>query len=190
MPNNFIYSIQDTTVAAITEPVTAAELKDYIRLEGFTDAGGSEVAFSDDDTLINLIIKSAREQFEKVCGLTLTPTREKVCVLNNSAGNIELPYGPVKTVDEVLDEDDNDLTADIETVGLQWVQLISPVADRLKVTYTCGYGSTGIETLPGSLKLDILRAAAYLYVNRGDDATAQKFISQLAYKHSRLVWLD
>jgi ADP-ribosylglycohydrolase len=65
---NNIISIQDTTTS-ITEVITVQRVKDYIRLEGFTEAGGSEVAFTDDDTLIALIIKSVREKFEKISGL-------------------------------------------------------------------------------------------------------------------------
>ena len=46
MNANNIISIQDVTVGAITEPITVQDVKDYLRIEGFTAVGGTEVAFT------------------------------------------------------------------------------------------------------------------------------------------------
>ena len=46
-----------------------ARCKDYLRIEDFTAVGGTEVAFSDDDIIIGIIITAAREQFEKYSAL-------------------------------------------------------------------------------------------------------------------------
>ena len=61
MNANNIISIQDVTVGAITEPITVQDVKDYLRIEGFTAVGGTEVAFNDDDIIIGIIITAARE---------------------------------------------------------------------------------------------------------------------------------
>lgn len=189
MNANNIISIQDVTVGAITEPITVQDVKDYLRIEGFTAVGGTEVAFNDDDIIIGIIITAAREQFEKYSGITLTANRSKKVVLNNFYGALELPFGPVKEVTALINSNGDDLLSSVETVGTMWVCLTSPTGDNLTVTYTCGYGTTGLESLPASIKLDLLRACAYFYTNRGDAADVNNFISQLGKKYSRDVWL-
>lgn len=187
MNANNIISIQDVTVGAITEPITVQDVKDYLRIEGFTAVGGTEVAFNDDDIIIGIIITAAREQFEKYSGITLTANRSKKVVLNNFYGALELPFGPVKEVTALINSNGDDLLSSVETVGTMWVCLTSPTGENIAVTYTCGYGTTGIESLPASIKLDLLRACAYFYTNRGDAADVNNFISQLAKKYSRVV---
>lgn len=190
MNANIIISIQDVTSGSITEPITVQQVKDYLRLEGFTAAGGSEVPFTDDDTIIEIVITAVREQFEKYCGITLTANRIKKVVLDNMCGAIELPFGPVKEVTLLTNSNGDDLLPSAKTSGTMWVCLSEPIGERLTVTYTCGYGTTGLEALPSSIKLDMLRACAYFYTNRGDAADVNNFISQLAKKYSRNTWLE
>jgi len=64
MDSNTIISVQDVTGGAITEPITVQDVKDYLRPEGFTAVGGTEAAFTGDDTIIGINISAAREQFE------------------------------------------------------------------------------------------------------------------------------
>jgi len=189
MDYNVIKSVRDTT-SSITEPITTQEVKDWVRLEGFTAVGGSELTFSDDDTIITMIRTAVREQFEKITNLTLTATRTKEVVLTNLCGDIELPYGPIGSVTAALDCEGNTIdTDDIELTGTHFKYLKSPKYADMTITYTCGYGTSGCETLPQSIKMDMLRAAAYYYMNRGDDPAVQKFIYQLALKYSRNTWL-
>jgi uncharacterized phiE125 gp8 family phage protein len=187
--NNIILSVQDKTVDAIVEPVTVQEVKDWLRLEGFTAVGGTELAFNDDNTLIGIIITAVREKFEKICGLTLTAARIKEVVLTNQCGMIELPFGPIKEITAAVDEDGTNILSECETVGNMWKYLKEPEMDNMVITYTAGYGSTGLETLPAEIKLDMLKACAYHYTHRGDDPAVQKFVSLLAYKYTRNLWL-
>lgn len=187
---NLILSVQDKTTPTPTDPVLVQEVKAWLRLEGFTAVGGSEIAFNDDDTFIAMIITAVREQFEKYCGITLTANRVKSAVITNLCGNVELPFGPVKEVTAAEDKYGNDILSEVETVGEGWVCLSSPRYEEMKITYTAGYGTIGCENLPASLKLDMLRACAYYYVNRGDEININNYISQLAKKYSRYVWLD
>ncbi len=189
MANNIVISVQDKTVDPIVEPVTAQEVKDYLRLEGFTAVGGTELAYTDDDTLIGIIIKAVREKFEKICGLTLTATRTKEAVITNQCGMIELPHGPVLEITAALDEDGNDIESECVLVGNMWKHLKEPLYDNMVITYTAGYGTTGLELLPSEIKLDMLRSCAYYYMHRGDDPAVQTFINTLANKYTRNVWL-
>lgn len=184
MNKNLIISVRDTTTS-ITEPLTVQEVKDWMRLEGFTAVGGTEQSFTEDDTIITMIIKAVREQFEKITSLTLTATRTKVCVLTNQCGDIEIPFGPVKEITAAVDSEGTSILADVKTVGEMWLHITYPCLENMKITYTCGYGTTGVETLPQSIKMDMLRACAYYYMNRGDEANVNNFVSQLASKYSR-----
>lgn len=189
MANNIVISVQDKTVDPIVEPVTVQEVKDWLRLEGFTAVGGTELAFNDDNTLIGIIITAVREKFEKICGLTLTADRIKEAVITNQCGMIELPFGPVLEITAAVDEDGTDILSECTLVGNMWKHLKEPILDNMVITYTAGYGTTDLEALPSEIKLDMLKACAYYYTHRGDDPAIQKFVSLLAYKYTRNVWL-
>ena len=103
-------------------------------------------------------------------------------MLDNFYGALSYHSGPVKEVTVLINSNGDDLLSSVETVGTMWVCLTSPTGENIAVTYTCGYGTTGIESLPASIKLDLLRACAYFYTNRGDAADVNNFISQLAKK--------
>ena len=189
MRYNAVIDVVDVTEGAITEPVTLQEAKDYMRLEGFTAVGGTELAFTDDDTLIEHLIIGVREKFEKITGLTLTPDRTKTAIITNLAGYQRIPYGPVKEIIEARNCEGTDITSQVKTVGLTDLLIKSPLLDGMEITYTCGYGTEGLEDLPAAIKTDMLRAVAYYYMNRGDDTKAGAFVSQLAVKYKKSSWL-
>lgn len=97
---------------SITEPVTVQEVKDYLRLEGFVDAGDSTSTdlsdFTYDDDLIEELITAVRERFEEICGISIVPKTLK-SMITNVCGFIEIPYGPVSSITSLKDDDDNDL---------------------------------------------------------------------------------
>jgi hypothetical protein len=186
---NAILSVNDITddsdVGA--EPITRQEVKDYLRLEGFTDLGESTSEslsdFDYDDDLIDDSIQAVREMFEQKCSFHLIPKTLEV-VLCNGKGMIELP-GPVRGAITTLKNDEGDTidTDLITVVGNKWKFLKCPTYHDMVATYEAGF----IE-VPKAIKLDLIRAAAYFYLNRGDKESFV-FISQLASKHSRNVWL-
>jgi hypothetical protein len=185
---NAILSIKDTTSGSVTYPVTKQEVKDYLRLEGFVDVDDSTSEslsdFDFDDTLIDETIIAVCEMFEQKCGFHVRPKTLAV-VLTNLKGRIELP-GPVGSAAiTAVNEDGDAIDADlIEVVGNTWKFLKSPCYQDMVVSYSAGYGQTGCPSLPKAIKHDIIRAAAFYYMNRGDKQSHQ-FISTLAKKYSR-----
>lgn len=189
MNYNAVISIEDISNESgeITEPITVQEVKDYLRLEGFTDTDESTSEslsdFDFDDTLISEAITAVREMFELKCSLSLIPKTLQV-VLTNLKGMIELPRGPISSVTGIVNSDGDAIDTDnIKTIGDQWKFLACPTYENMTVTYEAGY-----TTVPKGIKLDLLRAAAYYYMNRGAEVI-QPFVSQLAKKYSRNTWL-
>lgn len=188
-----IYSIKDVTTdsGAFDEPVTTQELKDYLRLEGFTDTNESTSDslsdFDYDDDLIDEIITAARESMEQYSGIILVPKTIEV-VFSNEKGRIELP-GPVGEISEALDDCGNGITlTDLKLVGNVWKYVKWPCYRDMVWTYAAGYGTDDLPALPKAIKLDIMRLAAYLYIHRGDDPAIQVYASQLAKKYKRNPW--
>lgn len=183
--NNF-WDHRDITYESgvVTEPVTVTEFKNYARLQGFVDDDESPSEslsnFSFDDTLIAVIIKAARENFEEACGLSLIPKTIQA-MITNLCGGQEIKYGPVNSITELLDENGDAITSDnYTTSGVQWLRLMTPKYKDMKIKYSAGY-----TAVPAPLKIDLLRLCLYMYMNRGDDADVKGFVSQFAGKYSR-----
>lgn len=186
MNYNAVVSVEDITDESdLSEPVTLQEVKDYIRLEGFVDIDESTADelsdFDFDDDLIEgIIIPGARQLIEETAGISLIP-KTLEAVITNLCGMIEIPYGPNVVVSELLDCEGVEIESDnYRVVGNKWKNLQWPCYKHMKITYEAGY-----TTLPAALKLDLLRLCAYMYENRGDDPTIQKFASQISSKYSR-----
>lgn len=184
MNYNAIINITETA-DNITEPITVQEVKDYLRLEGFTDTDESTSEslsdFDFDDTLIGEAITAVREMFEVKCSLSLVPKTLDV-VLTNLKGMVQLPRGPVTLVTGIVNSEGDAIDTDLITVvGSKYLK--SPTYENMTVTYDVGY-----TEVPKAIKLDLLRAAAYYYMNRGMESVPV-FVSQLASKYSRNTWL-
>ena len=145
------------------EPVTKDEVKAFCKLT----TGTAE------DDLLDMMIAAARRQCEDYAGLSLVE-RKITATLTNLNGNIYLPYGPVMEVSKVYDSSGAELTtADYKLSGVEFLQLVTPTQERLKVEYTAGYGST-TWALPGELKIAVLQQVFYLYNTRGETAQASR----------------
>jgi uncharacterized phiE125 gp8 family phage protein len=164
---NHIHDVIDvSTDSTPTEPVTVQEAKDWMRLEGFIDTDDSTASdFDDDDTIIEMLIVSARKRLEEYTGLSFIPKTFEA-EIDNLAGYIELPYGPVTAITSLVDADDTDSPATeldyTTTNGLS--KLKTPQQANLLVTYEAGY-----QTTPEWVKNAILTEVAYRYMNRGDE---------------------
>ncbi len=186
MNYNAEISISDVTdeSGSFEEPVSIDEMKDYLRLEGYVDDDESTSDdlsdFDFDDMLIADLIRASREAMEKISGCTIVPKTLEL-VFTNLCGMFEIPYGPIGTIISLYDEDENEVTSEsYKIIGNDRKFVKYPCSCNMVLTYEAGY-----ETLPKSLKIDIMRLCAYMYENRGDDASIQKFASQLAGKYSR-----
>jgi hypothetical protein len=134
-----------------TEPVTLAEALVQANIDNI--AG--------DNSLIESYITTARMQCEGYCNIGFI-NRDIQAVVNNTLGNIYLPYGPVGDVSTVTDMDGN--AVDYEVKSVHWKTLHKPQRDNLTVKYNAGYSA-----LPQVFKTALLQQVAYLYEHRGDE---------------------
>lgn len=103
----------------------------------------------------------------------------------NSSGNMEIPFGPVRSIVSLYDDNNVELLDTFYTTnGGAFLRLGYPKYKGMVMTYEAGY-----ITLPKSLKLEMLRLCAYMYENRGDDHSINKFAYQISGKYIRDGWL-
>lgn len=127
--------------------------------------GWGKIDVSDDDSIIETLITTARQQCEDFLNISLI-ARTVTAYLDNSAGNIRLPYGPVKEIVSITDDskDLNDIDEDnYELKGLLFKTLSSPSNCHVIISYTAGY-----DILPEHFKTAVKQQILYLYENRGD----------------------
>lgn len=186
--------------APATEPVTADELRDFLRTNA-TDLPDSEA---------NDFIAEARQLIEKTYNIALItqtwlmaidqwPTRAQepwwdgvvqahINVITGAYGDLEIPKWPLQSIDgvNVYDEDGNATavnvatTFDVDTYRTPGRITIKrgatlPTAQRannaIEVTYTSGYGVAAAD-VPAPIKRAVKQLAAYLYSHRGDGCEA------------------
>ena len=178
------------------EPVTAAELQSYLKMDSTTLP----------DTEANNLITEARQYIEQVTGIAFVtqvwqyfldnwPVYEEVwwngvvqgarnMLYGGTPEPVLLPIYPVQTLDSIITYDENSAgTAvvissvfDVDTAqkparfalkqGATW-----PIATRtlnaIEIEYTAGFGAA--SDVPQVLKRAVLAMAAGLYSHRGDD---------------------
>ena len=146
--------------SGVTEPVTVVDVKAYAKI----DTGTA------DDTILGYLITTARQQCEDFTGISII-SRTVTAYLTNRCGGIFFPYGPVKSITSITDQDGNALVADTDykIAGTSWPQLLWPKWDNLVAVYTTGY-----TTLPQEIKTAILQQTFYLYENRGESAVISR----------------
>jgi uncharacterized phiE125 gp8 family phage protein len=154
------------SVAPGSEPITLAEAKAFLRVDG-----------TDEDALIGSLISVARGVCETYAGLSFAAQTRVVKLDRFYCKDIILPYGPVNTITsiEYSDEDGNaqtvteGYTLDTQS-GLSKIRVTDswPYTDRIMnnvvVTYTTGYA-----VIPEVVKHAIKMTVATLYENRQDE---------------------
>lgn len=157
---------------AITEPVTLSDAKDFCKID-----------ISNDDVLIESIITAARQMCEAYTGIGFVEHNILINI-NNSNGNIYLPYCPLVEVIEVTDE--NDVVLETATGyklrGNDFVRLEWPAENNITIEYVAGYGE-----LPEVLRLGLLNAIYYLYDNRSIEVDEIGPIAKMILKPFRRV---
>lgn len=135
----------------INEPVTLTEAKNFCKID-----------ISTDDDLINLLITAARQMCEAYTGVGFVE-HQAVAVLNNSNGDIYIPYGPMIEIISVEDDAGRVLVLDLDYTigGNEFKRLRTPQANNITIDYITGY-----TTLPEALKTALLNQVYYLYDNR------------------------
>jgi uncharacterized phiE125 gp8 family phage protein len=178
--NDVIETQVVTDVASFNdEPGTLDEIKRHLNLQ-FDTSGSYD--FTDDDTKLQEIAKSAREIIEQYIGVSMASKTYKA-ILRNECGNIEIPFGPITAITSIKYVDGVTLTSGTTyTVrGNQFKWIESPLSCYLEVNYTAGYTKL---TIPAGLKRALLEQIAFDYANAGDQqqqyATANVTICESA----------
>jgi uncharacterized phiE125 gp8 family phage protein len=189
---NLVHTVKDITDSSgdPTEPVSVAEVKSYMRLEGFQDVDDSDsTEFDDDDDLIERLIVTARKRLEKLYRISLVPKTLRA-VITNLAGDIEIPDGPVNTITEIRDRYGNLITTytitgytDDETTYEDFITLECPNYEKMVIEYEAGY-----EDVPDPLKVEIMRYVTWLYTYRGDQEKIEQYHFG-AGEYNRNSWL-
>jgi uncharacterized phiE125 gp8 family phage protein len=181
-----------------TEPVTVAEAKNYCKITG-----------TQDDALMAILITAARKSLEKYTQSSFAHKHlHATWVTIPENWEVELPYGPIISVDKVykIDEEgtEEELTVNVDyyiygdqdfvlKVEQFWSTGLT-VSRSLRVEYTAGYGDTVTETLPDELKLAILKQVATDYMLRenilpGTSATIlDNAAKRMAAPYKKKIW--
>lgn len=146
------------------EPVTVDEAKAWIKVD-----------VADDDDIIEQLITTARQQCEQYLKISLIERTIQATLLNQ-IGGIEIPFGPVNSIESFTDLDDNDIDSSSykirgEEGNFQWLQ--TAFCEAVVITYNAGYA-----TLKKVFKTAIQQQTAWLYENRGDANMADQ-LSQM-----------
>ena len=151
-----------TTVAPSATIVTLQAAKDYLRVD-----------YSEDDTLIQSLIDTARIRLEQYASVAMTARTLKVVAYVDEF--IELPYAPINTISLVEYWDGEDWVAmtvgDYRVLGDTYkkVYFTSPIMSEFRFTYTCGYATT-----PESMKTALLKMVGDLYEYRESSVESSK----------------
>ena len=179
---NLVHSIEDISAGSgeIVEPVTLAEMKAYLRLEGWDNSG----EFDFDDALILSMITDARIFCEKKTGCSLIP-KTIAAYITNGLGMLSLPAGPVTGTVSIVNEAEvvvDPLT--IKLFGTHFPQLKAPIGNLKVATYTAGYSgideSGGANPIPEGLRNAIKAHVAENYEHRGDEQDTQPVFKMAA----------
>jgi len=144
---------------AASEPVSTSDMKTYLKVD-----------YSDDDTLIAELVKSARQMVEGYLGRKIGSQTLKAH-WTAYPKLLRLPYAPIISVANVVKIDDNTsttltLNTDYFLLGDddKYIQFGAKGSTALEVNYTAGY-----TTVPSPILTAIKRTVAKMYEFRGDD---------------------
>lgn len=131
----------------VTEPVTVAEMKDYLNID-----------FGAWDTLLATLITGARTKMERYTGCSFG-TKTLVATFQKVADNIDIPYGPIQSITHVKSIDEagvkSTLTAgtDYLVTGNNFKNIrFYGINTPIEIEYVVGY-----NPLPGDLKVAIMK---------------------------------
>jgi uncharacterized phiE125 gp8 family phage protein len=153
----------------VAEPLTLAELKTHLRIDG-----------SEEDALLQSLIRVTREHLERVTGLALISQGWRYYLdIWPENGPLEIMRGPVLAVDAVRAFDELGEESEVALAGhvLDWVRRPArlwlrerPAARQaingIEVDFTAGFGESGAD-VPDTLKRAMLVHAAHCYEFRG-----------------------
>lgn len=148
--------------APANEPLTLAETKLYLRVDG-----------SNEDTLINDLIVAARMTAESWLKRSLITQSWKLAYDDYICEEVDLPMGPVNSITSVIvvNRDNTTQTISDSTYYLNAAKdalILDTVTFgfRIEVTYITGYDDA--TAVPKPIKQGMLEHIAAMYDSRGD----------------------
>jgi uncharacterized phiE125 gp8 family phage protein len=178
------------TVAPVVEPVSLAEVKDYLNYQ--------ETAREPE---IKRLIAAAREQYESDTRIQLVTATYTLKLDRFPAGVIELPRPPLSGITSIAytDENGDPQTWDAskyQTDTSSWPGRVLPTADEVTwpsteigtinavtITFTAGYGAA--TAVPDNHKLAIKAKVLTLFENPG--AATEKKLHKHPYAYDSVV---
>lgn len=148
-----------------SEPVTEAVIKNFIK---YDESDTTEI------TLINNLVKSARELLEKLLNASL---KSKTYTLQFDYRALDdytlrIPYSPIVSVTSVTYYDDEGtdevytLNTDYYLRGGQSKEIYLPAVETVGyyvIEYVAGYGGSGVESLPEVIETAICELVKFWY---------------------------
>lgn len=140
-----------TTVEPVSEPITLAQAKNYLKVD-----------FDDDNDLITSLIASARVRLEKYAGVAMSARTLQVVAYVDEF--IELPYAPLNNITKVEYWDNGTWVemsvGDYYILGTTYKKIYMVANNRMeyRFTYTCGY-----STIPQPMITALYKLIADLY---------------------------
>lgn len=164
--------------APVAEPVTAEEMKLYLRVDS-----------TDEETLVGSLIAAARRHVELITGRALiTQTWDGwLDAFPPNSGEIVLPFGKAQKLttfsytdidgtEAAVDSATYDLDADSDPgrivlkYGETWPAVTLATKNPIKLNWDCGYGLA--VSVPEDIKTAIKWMVADLFENRGPTAAS------------------
>lgn len=147
--------------------------------------------FSDDDVYLQELIHQAREILEQYTGIGFTKGTV-TAILRNECGDIELPYGPLRSSPVFTDKDGTVITDDVTLRGnlYQWIEC--PKLDYIKAVYNGGFDPAGDSSFkfPLALKRAWIEQCVWMYKNRGESGTVCEQALNTAAPYKRKSWVQ
>ena len=152
------------TVAPASEPVTLAEAKLYLRVDG-----------TGEDSLITSMIAAAREAAEQYLRRSLITQTWKVAYDDAMPDEVKLPFGPVQSITSVK----SITSAGVETTISASTYTLNAAKDTLcfdasvhgfvvEIVYVAGYGASA-SSVPSSIRLGLMSHLSALFDARGQE---------------------
>lgn len=151
------------------EPLILADAKNHLRVD-----------HSEDDTLIDALITTAREMVEKTTNRSLIDqTRTAKMDYFPISDTITLPHGPVSAINSVKYYDEDEVLQTLDSADY-WTDLDSDIArivirdswpetedmpNAVEIEYVCGYGASG-DDVPKPIIAAMKLILGHLYENR------------------------
>lgn len=178
------------TVQPLTEPITLTEAQLHLRLD--TDSSN---ASHPDNTLVDMMITTAREMVEKDTGLTL-PASQFQCKSKAVNNLVSLQTYPVTSIEEVTYEDDDEVIQTVSSTDYYVDNFKRPSVlvfrrnvptKDVTISFTAGYtdnDSPNPFPMPKMLKNAMLLMIGNLYENRQSVGDYESYKKDMSYEYA------